>query len=201
MNALATLRTHGHLAHVRSGSIGLIDRGLVGIRDVVRTMLTLYRADGGARRLTTGDFTDLRLLVAAAARRRTVTVSVAACDCTEIPLPSTPVRQATLNLLLNAVAAAPPGSDVSLGVVCTPDALLLTVTDAGAGIPDHAEQTLAGPGRASPLAAGGGLGLWTTRRLLDGLGGRAEVERPPGGGTLVRLRFPLRRHEDLADVA
>jgi signal transduction histidine kinase len=201
LNALATLKTHGQLAHVRAGSIGLIDRGLVGIRDVVRTMLTLYRADDAARRLTTGDFADLRLLVAAEARRKAVTVSVTPCDCAEIRLPSTPVRQATLNLLLNAVAAAPPGSQVSLTVDCAPEALHLTVADTGGGMPDHAVRTLAGPSGGPPLAGGRGLGLWTTRRLLDDLGGRAEVERPAGGGTLVRLRIPVRPREELADVA
>lgn len=186
---------------MRAGSIGLIDRGLVGIRDVVRTMLTLYRADDAARLLTTGDFSDLRLLVAAEARRRAVTVSISPCDRVQIPLPSTPVRQATLNLLLNAVAAAPPGSNVSLTVDCGADALVLTIADRGAGMPDHALATLAGPARGSPLARGGGLGLWTTRRLLDDLGGRADVECPPAGGTVVRLRFPLTPREDLADVA
>ena len=201
LNALATLKTHGHLAHVRAGSIGLIDRGLVGIRDVVRTMLTLYRADDAARLLTTGDFSDLRLLVAAEARRRAVSVSVSPCDCARIALPSTPVRQATLNLRLNAVAAAPPGSEVRLSIDCAPDALLLAIADAGAGIPDHAVRTLTGPSPGSPLTGGGGLGLWTTRRLLDDLGGQVDVVRPPGGGTIVRLRFPLRPSEALAHVA
>ena len=201
LNALATLKTHGQLAHVRTGSIGLIDRGLTGIRDVVRTMLTLYRADDATRLLTTRDFSDLRLLVATEARRRSVTVSVSHCDCARIALPSTPVRQATLNLLLNAVAAAPPGTEVRLSIDCAPDALLLAVADAGAGMPDHGSSTLAGPTQGPPLAGGGGLGLWTTRRLLDDLGGRAEVDRPPGGGTIVRLRFPLRQDEDLAHVA
>ena len=201
LNALATLKTHGHLAHVRAGSIGLIGRGLVGIRDVVRTMLTLYRADDAGRRLTSGDFSDLRLLVAAEARRRAVTISILPCECLQIPLPSTPVRQATLNLLLNAVAAAPPGSDVSLAVDCGAEALSLTIADRGAGMPDHAVATLSGPAQGSPLASGGGLGLWTTRRLLDDLGGSADVERPSGGGTIVRLRFPILPREDFAHVA
>jgi signal transduction histidine kinase len=201
LNAVATLKTHGQLAHVRAGSIGLIDRGLGGIRDVVRTMLTLYRTDDAPRQLTTGDFVDLRLLVAAEARRKAVTVGVSPCRCAEIALPSTPVRQAVLNLLLNAVAAGPPGSTVKLTVDCAPDALVLTVADSGTGMPDQAVRMLSGPVQASPLAMGGGLGLWTTRRLVDGLGGHAEVERPPGGGTTVHLRFPLRPREDIAHVA
>jgi signal transduction histidine kinase len=201
LNALATLKTHGHLAHVRAGSIGLIDRGLVGIRDVVRTTLTLYRADDAARLLTSGDFSDLRLLVAAEARRRAVTVSISNCACAEIPLPSTPVRQAVLNLLLNAVTAAPPGSAVRLDVECAADGLLIAVADAGAGMPDLAVRILTEPAQVSPLAGGCGLGLWTTRRLVDDLGGEAMVERPAGGGTIVVIRFPLRQREDLADVA
>jgi signal transduction histidine kinase len=200
-NALATLKTHGHLAHVRTSSAGLIDRGLVGIRDVVRTMLTLYRAADPARPLATGDFSDLRLLVAAEARRRAVQVNVSPCDCQQIPLPSTPVRQATLNLLLNAVAASPSGSAVTLTVSCLDDALLLSVADAGSGMPDHAIETLSGSAQTSPLVDGRGLGLWTTRRLIDDLGGVAVVERPAGGGTVVKLRIPFRPREELAHVA
>ena len=49
-NALATLRSHGHLSSVRDGSLGLLERGLIGIRDVVRTTLTIYRTDDGHAR-------------------------------------------------------------------------------------------------------------------------------------------------------
>ena len=49
-NALATLRSHGHLNAVRDGSLGLLERGLIGIRDVVRTTLTIYRTDTASTR-------------------------------------------------------------------------------------------------------------------------------------------------------
>ena len=54
-NALSTLKSHGHLRSVRDVSLGLLERGLVGIRDVVRTTLTiLSHGYGHARSLACG---------------------------------------------------------------------------------------------------------------------------------------------------
>ena len=49
-NALDTLKEHGERRDVRRRTIDLIERGLKGIRDVVRTALVTYRTDRDARR-------------------------------------------------------------------------------------------------------------------------------------------------------
>lgn len=200
-NALSTLKTHGHLAHARSGSIGLLDRGLIGIRDVVRTTLAVYRVDGAPRPLIAADLNDLRILTAAHARRKSVSVVIGNDVAGSLPLPSTPIRQAVLNLLLNAVSAAPEGSVVALGARVEDGELLLSVADAGAGLPPAATGVLIGEASAAPLVDSGGLGLWTTRRLVADLGGAIDVELPAAGGTIVRLRIPFRTEGELADVA
>lgn len=199
-NALATLKTHGYLANIREGSLGLLERGLIGIRDVVRTTLTIYRTDATARHLTAPDVNDLALLIAPEARRKLVEISIQNTLTGSIPLPSTPIRQAVLNLLLNAVDAAPAGSRVELSATATSRHLEISVSDRGEGIPQNAAEVLTGQPGAPPLLDGGGLGLWTTGRLIADIGGRIEVGYPAVGGTSVKLLIPLLR-EELSNVA
>lgn len=200
-NALATLKAHGHVAHVRIGALGLLDRGLVGIRDVVRTTLALYRTDVAPRDLKAADIDDLGLLIAPEARRRSVTVIVNNSLQGGIALPSTPVRQAILNLLLNAVAAAPVGSTVELSARIEDARLTVTVSDRGPGLPGAGAEVLVGKSESPPLREGSGLGLWTTRRVVTDLAGTIAVDWPDEGGTIVRVTLPLTQNEELRHVA
>lgn len=104
-------------------------------------------------------------------------------------------------LLLNAVSAAPPGSEVAVDAWLGPTALHVVVSDHGSGLPEPAGRLLAAGGETGGPPWGGGLGLWTTRRILDDLGASAEVERPETGGTRIRLLFPLIAPMELAHVA
>src|SRR5918995_2933546 len=56
LNAVDTLKQHGGRPEVRSRTLDLIERGLKGIRDVVRSTLVTYRADhDGTRSLQPED--------------------------------------------------------------------------------------------------------------------------------------------------
>ncbi|MFX9077488.1 ATP-binding protein, partial [Acinetobacter baumannii] len=72
--------------------------------------------------------------------------------------------------------AAPAGSGVELSAAATMRHLEISVTDRGAGIPKIAAEVLTGQPGAPPLLDGGGLGLWTTGRLIADLGGQIEVK-------------------------
>jgi signal transduction histidine kinase len=199
-NAVSTLKTHGHLSNVRTVSLGLLERGLIGIRDVVRTTLTIYRTDATPRDLTPADIDDLGLLIAPEARRKSVQIVIQSALTEAVPIPSTPIRQAVLNLILNAVAAAPYASEVSVSTQATSALLEIVVSDRGSGMPPPAIEVLTGRSGAPPPIEGGGLGLWTINRLITDIGGTIEVERPPSGGTAVKLIIPIARLE-LSDVA
>lgn len=199
-NALSTLKSHGYLPNVRAGSLGLLERGLVGIRDVVRTTLTVYRADTDARSLSPTDIDDIALLVSAEARRKSVVVGVHNTLPHTVELPSTPVRQAVLNLMLNAIAATPAGSNVWLVTREDGHGVGIEVSDLGPGLPPHAADALTSLSNVPPLHDGGGLGLWTVSRLVTDLGGSITVSYPDIGGTSVQLNLPFRR-EVLSHVA
>jgi signal transduction histidine kinase len=199
-NAVSTLKSHGYLKNVRDVSLGLLERGLIGIRDVVRTTLTVYRTDGIARDLLPADIDDLALLIGPESRRKSVGIVIANTIKGAVRLPSTPIRQAVLNLILNAVAASSEGSEVHVSADATPENLAIAVIDRGPGLPTLAAEVLTGRSGSPPPLDGGGLGLWTIGRLIADIGGNIVVEYPAIGGTSVTLNIPVAQME-LSNVA
>lgn len=199
-NAVSTLKSHGHVKNVRNVSLGLLERGLIGIRDVVRTTLAVYRTDAIARDLLPADINDLGLLIAPEARRRSVEIAIDNTLAGVVRLPSTPIRQAVLNLILNAVAAAPAGSKVCVSADATSEQLAIAVVDQGPGLPPRAADVLTGHSAAPAPLDGGGLGLWTISRLVGDVGGSIAVQYPDAGGTSVTLTIPIAQME-LSNVA
>jgi signal transduction histidine kinase len=201
-NAIDTLKRHGSDAQVRSTTIELVERGLRGIRDVVRAALMSYRAERDDRLMRPEDIEDLRLLMAPEARRRGVLLRWRNALTGEIPLRATVIRQIALNLVLNACQATPSDQWVAVSFARNGDALELSIEDLGAGMPDTAVATLMGPaGASAPIGKGTGLGLWMTNRLICELGGSALVTLRPAGGTLVTVTIPMQRQMEFDHVA
>jgi two-component system sensor histidine kinase MprB len=124
------------------------------------------------------------------ARRLAPQVTFAA-DLQESVVRAVPSRleRAISNLLDNAVKWSPPGTTIEVAVADGE----VTVRDHGPGI-DEADLPFvfdrfyrAPAARSMP---GFGLGLALVRQVADELGGTVAIERPEGGGTLVRLRVP-----------
>ncbi|RTL50088.1 MAG: HAMP domain-containing histidine kinase [Bradyrhizobiaceae bacterium] len=199
-NAVATLKTHGHMEGVRDATLGLLDRGLQAIKDTVRTTLSIYRTDREPRPLEPTDFDDVILLVAPESRRRSVRVNLTRSIEGEIRFPSTPIRQALLNLLLNAIAATPAGGSILVDVTSNGEELMLEVIDGGNGMPDWAIAILTDQKDSLPPLERSGLGLWATSRLVSEMGGCIEVGRAVHGGAIVRIHI-ARHSRELAHVA
>jgi signal transduction histidine kinase len=199
-NAVATLKTHGHMDGVRDATLGLLERGLLAIKDTVRTTLSIYRTDREPRPLEPTDFDDIILLVAPEARRRSIGVSINRNVDGCISLPSTPIRQVVLNLLLNAIAATPDSGTVQLNVAADGHDLTIRVADEGNGMPNWAVTILTDGKSGLPPLERSGLGLWATARLVADLGGLIDVEQTDINGTIVRIRISYSPRE-LAHVA
>jgi signal transduction histidine kinase len=201
-NAIDTLKAHGDKATVRASSLSLIDRGLRGIRDVVRSALATYRADRDQRPLVMADLNDIRFLIAPEANRRDVVLEWVCGGLETASLPASAVRQILLNLVLNAVQATPPGQTVSVGVHLDEFALAMTVEDKGPGLSVDARETLMGSvTRPVAFGEGTGLGLWMTRRLVVELFGAITTETSAAGGAIIRVRLPVPHAEELRHVA
>ncbi len=108
-NALDSLKRYGAREDVRSTSIRLLEQGLSGIRDLVRSTLDhLSLTDQRPRDLTVTDLDDLRLLVKPEARAAQADGSNWRMDFSgPVHVPAVPVRDAILNLLLNACHSVP----------------------------------------------------------------------------------------------
>jgi signal transduction histidine kinase len=187
LNALDTLRRHGHRPGVTERSLALLERGLLGIRDVVRAMLETHRPDASGAPLTEADLEDLRMLVGPEIRRQTQTLrwTVQPGALETLRVPGGPVRQAVLNLLLNATAAAGPGGTVSLSAGQAAGTLAIAVANDGAPLPDAARRLLeTGEGNS------GGVGLRVVAEKARAVGARVGVETGPGG-TRITLAIPL----------
>ena len=200
-NALDILKTHGDKPHARRGAIDLLDRGLRGIRDVVRSVLAVYRPDREPRDLLAADIEDLALLVGPEIRRKGIDLAWRNDLPQEVSSPAFPVRQMVLNLLINACRAVDDGGKVAMTATVDGGQLQIEVDDSGPGMPANVAAFLDEKGAPGPIA-GVGLGLWVARRMAAELGGTISAGTSRLGGASVRLRVPLRaRARELSHVA
>jgi two-component system, OmpR family, sensor kinase len=200
-NAIDTLKAHGERGDVRRRTIDLIERGLKGIRDVVRTTLVTYRADRDVHSLRQADVDDLRLLVEPEARRKRLTLRWVNEGYDELATPPSVVRQVLLNLLLNACRASPEGSQVAFEAHVEDSCFVATIEDMGPGLPSAARNALTDPGSRPLPGSGGGLGLWMVHRLIKEVGGTVSALPRIPAGTTVRITIPLKDEEGAANVA
>lgn len=199
-NALDSLRRYGAREEVRATSIRLLEHGLSGIRDLVRSTLTSYRADQRPRDLTPTDLDDLRLLVKPEARQRKLRLSWQIEFADPVHVPAVPVRDAILNLLLNACHACREEGHVSFVARTEGGHLIAEVSDTGEGLPQNVKEYLERDGAgAAPMDRRSGLGLWIVKRHCDELGARLRVVSAGSAGTTLRMLIPLRSNfEDAA---
>ena len=187
-NALHSIERHGDRAEVRSSAVDLIERGLVGIRDVVEATLETYRPDRSRRCLSKDDLEDVRVLAFPEIKRKGLRLSWRNDVGRPIDAPAPPVRQIVLNLLLNACAAAPTGSRIDVSINVDHQNVSIAVEDDGPGLPAKAAEMLETPDAPPPIGEGG-LGLWMVRRLATELNGlvRCETRSPAGSRIVVEL--------------
>jgi len=103
------------------------------------------------------------------------------------------LRQVLLNLLNNAIQATPAGGVITLSAAIESDEILFCIQDTGPGIAQEDLDKIFEPFfTTKPTGEGTGLGLFVSRRLVEKLGGKIEVESRLGQGALFRVRLPLR---------
>ncbi len=194
LTAVQTLKRHGHREDVRISSVDLIERGLIGMRNVARSTLAAYRSDQGQQQLTREHLEDLAILIGPEVRRKNLRLAWTNGIQQPIESPAQPIRDATLNLLLNACAASVSGGAVEFQAQATACHLAITVKDQGGGLPDELRTWLqSGSPDEMPGDGHGGLGLWIVRRHVVDLAGAITVEPDPGNGTQITLTFPRAR--------
>ncbi len=100
------------------------------------------------------------------------------------------LEQLVLNLATNARDAMPAGGELDIAVANEGDALALTITDTGTGIPPEHRSRIEEP-FFTTKRHGTGLGLSICRAIVRDLGGELTLESQPGEGTRAHVRLPL----------
>jgi len=98
------------------------------------------------------------------------------------------LKQALLNLVDNALAAMPEGGILELSCELDGDAVVILVSDTGAGIPSDQLERVFEP-FFTTRSEGSGVGLATVRRIAQLHGGEAWLESGSEGSTAC-LRLP-----------
>jgi signal transduction histidine kinase len=118
------------------------------------------------------------------------------------------VSQVLLNLLMNALAALPPGGRIGVALTSAvapagdlpPDAteetkavpgIELRVSDDGPGIDPAILPRVFEPFFSSKPGEGTGLGLTICRDIVRDHGGKIAIDSRPGEGTAVRVWLPV----------
>ena len=95
-------------------------------------------------------------------------------------------KQALLNLMLNAEQAMPTGGELTIQASRTPEGVSLSLIDTGMGINPDVLARVWQP-FFSTRQGGTGLGLPTTRKIIEAHGGRIDVQSEAGRGTKFTL--------------
>jgi CheY-like chemotaxis protein len=138
----------------------------------------------------------LRMVGAAVRLRANVVVEVGALP--PVHGASSRLAQLFTNLVVNALQALPPRplDENRLVVRARCDAseagpvVVVEIADNGVGVAPEVRPRLFEPFFTTKPGEGTGLGLYVCRKIVDGLGGRIEVESALGVGTTFRVTLP-----------
>ncbi len=99
------------------------------------------------------------------------------------------LRRAAVNLVRNAVEAAPVASEVEVVARTADGEAVIEVRDRGPGLASDARASLFRP-FFTTKERGTGLGLALAKKVADAHGGTLALEEREGGGTVARLAVP-----------
>jgi two-component system, LuxR family, sensor kinase FixL len=100
------------------------------------------------------------------------------------------LRIALQNLFINSAHAMQGHGTIRVGISAADGNCRIAITDAGPGIkPEIRERIFTA--FFTTKARGSGLGLPTTKRLIEAQRGTIQVDCPPSGGTVVTIELPI----------
>jgi two-component system OmpR family sensor kinase len=127
---------------------------------------------------------------------RDVSVAIDGPDDIRVSVAPAAASLVVSNVLDNAVKFSPRGGRVRVGVSIEDGAAVVAVSDNGPGVPEEEaprlfERFYRGSSARASDTPGVGLGLAICRLVMESQGGSIAVASAPGGGTTIRVRFPL----------
>jgi signal transduction histidine kinase len=130
-----------------------------------------------------------------AAREREITVSILPCAEAKVDGDRQRLGQVFDNLLSNALKFTPHNGAVEVRLSATADEAVLEVADTGIGIrsqeqPELFSRFFRTDAAIETAVPGTGLGLSIVKAIVEGHGGRVDVESNEGEGAIFRVALP-----------
>jgi signal transduction histidine kinase len=134
---------------------------------------------------------DLEALLAPQARHQRVTLTTSAPeDPVTLIGHADRLKQAMLNILINALEAMPSGGTLGIELERHNGTAQLTVRDSGPGIPPELLAAIYDM-HFTTKSGGTGVGLYVARSVVQSHGGAIAVQSAPGQGTTFTVELPL----------
>ncbi len=105
------------------------------------------------------------------------------------------LRRVFVNLLKNSLEAVQDGGSISVSIDDTDNAVEVTVSDNGTGIPEENLENIFDP-YFTTQDKGYGLGLAIAKNMIDEMNGTIFVESEVGKGTTFKIELPVNREDD-----
>ena len=187
LTATQTVRLHGDNASIRERTVDVLDRGLQQIRTTLAALLPQARVED--RPLEPGDLDDVMALVRPTAQAQSTALTQSIEIDSALRVPSAPMRQVMLNLLLNAIKAAGPDGRVVAILKSDAQQVQFSVLNSGKRLlADRFEAALESESGMNPQ----GFGLWVCRELANHYRGGFELDSSNSEGTRLVFWLPNR---------
>jgi signal transduction histidine kinase len=187
ITATQTLRLHGENEKIRVQTVDLVDRGLQQIRTTLAALLPQARIED--RPLEPGDLDDVITLVQVTAASQSAHLSGHIEVDSALRVPSAPLRQVMLNLLLNAIKAAGMYGHIEATLKADASKVQLCVFNSGAPLTQEKfRETLEAESGRDPR----GFGLWVCQELASHYQGGFELDSSNTKGTRLVFWLPNR---------
>jgi signal transduction histidine kinase/ActR/RegA family two-component response regulator len=187
--------------------LGVVHRAIGDVTHTVSRMREFYRQHDAQMNLAPIVLNDLVCQVVDLTRarwhdmpmQRGIVVGVQlnlAADLPPMQGVESEIREALINLLLNAVDAMPNGGTIAISTATAPETddraphILCEITDSGGGMDEQTRRRCLEPFFTTKGERGTGLGLAMVYGVLQRHGAELEIESEVDRGTTMRLVFP-----------
>ncbi len=169
--------------------------GLARIREIVRDLQTLARADDTVGEVDLKQVIEQAIQIAGAELRHRAPIVRNYRTAPPITGNRTRLGQVFLNLIINAAQAIPEGqaasNRVEIAIRDTSNATIIDVSDTGSGIaPEHLDRIFDPFFTTKEVGAGTGLGLSISREIVASHRGTLTARSTPGAGTTMTVTLP-----------
>ncbi len=133
---------------------------------------------------------SIAIITEEAERRKVKILSHAPPNLPLVSLDATRMRQALINLLMNAIEASPEGEKVVVSIYQKRRRLIIDVSDRGCGIPSDKKEAVFAL-FLTTKAEGTGLGLPIAKKIMEAHQGLIEVLDNSEKGVTIRVKIPI----------